>query len=390
MDHQKHNFELPQIPDGNLIPPAFTRPGKKPSLWHRLKHWVVTHKKTSAVLAVALLLVLAGGGAGLYLLLKPKTQAATEAPKVTTPAPQPPEKPKYYSPLSGLEVGDEATTKRQVTAIMIENSPDARPQSGIITAGLAYEAIAEGGITRFAMLYQESRPGLIGPVRSLRPYYLSWIAPFDATISHVGGSYNALNEVRVPGKYKDIDQFFNGKYYWRATDRYAPHNVYTSFDKLDELNQAKGFTSSSFTGFPRKTETPAATPTATNISIPISSATYNVRYDYDKATNSYIRYVGGKPHVDREGGQIKPKVVIAIKVRTTLAMDDGWREQMDVNNTTGEAYIFQDGIMEKATWSKGGQKDQLHFLNPEGKDIKLNPGQTWITATPTEQNVTWQ
>jgi hypothetical protein len=273
---------------------------------------------------------------------------------------------------------------------MIENSPDARPQSGLLTAGVAYEAIAEGGITRFAMLYQESRPGLVGPVRSLRPYYLSWIAPFDAAISHVGGSYTALNEVRVPGKYKDIDQFFNGNYYWRATDRYAPHNVYTSFDKIDELNKSKGFVSSSFTGFPRKTETPAAAPNATSIAINISSATYNVHYDYDKATNSYIRSEGGEPHKDREGGQIKPKVVIAMKVKTVIGFEDGYREQMTVNDTTGEAYIFQDGIMEKTTWSKGGQKDQLHFLNPEGKDIKLNPGQTWITATPTEQSVTWQ
>lgn len=324
------------------------------------------------------------------MLLKPKVQASI-APKVSTPqAPAEPVKPKYYSPLTGMEVPDEATTKRQVTAIMIENSPDARPQSGLLTAGVAYEAIAEGGITRFAIMYQESRPGLVGPVRSLRPYYLSWMAPFDASIAHVGGSYTALNEVRVPGKYKDIDQFFNGASFWRATDRYAPHNVYTSFDKLDALNAAKGFTGSTFTGFPRKTEPASTTPNASSINITISSATYNVHYDYEQASNSYIRSVGGKPHIDREGGQIKPKVVIAMKVNTTIAFEDGYREQMAVNDAKGEAYIFQDGIMEKATWSKGGQKDQLRFLNPEGKDIKINPGQTWITATPTEQSVTWQ
>ena len=227
-------------------------------------------------------------------------------------------------------------------------------------------------------------------MRSLRPYYLSWIAPFDAAVSHVGGSYNALNEVRVPGKYKDIDQFFNGSYYWRTTDRLAPHNVYTSFDRLDALNKSKGFTSSSFTGFPHKTESPAPTPSATSINITISSATYNVHYDYDKATNSYLRSEGGEPHNDREGGRLKPKVVIAMKVQTTIGIDDGPREMMTANNTKGQAYIFEDGIVEQATWSKGGQKDQLHFLNPQGQDIKINSGQTWITATPTEEDVTWQ
>ncbi len=386
------DFALPQIPDGDAIPPAFHHTGGgKQSAWHRLKQWVASHKKSSIAILVVFILLLGGGGVALYVALKPKAQipVAKNQPTKTNPAPQP-AKPTYTSPLTGLPVADEATTHRPVTAIMIENSPDARPQSGLLTAGVAYEAIAEGGITRFAMLYQESRPGLVGPVRSLRPYYLSWIAPYDATVAHVGGSYTALNEVRVPGKYRDADQFFNGDYYWRATDRYAPHNVYTSFDKMDALNKSKGYTSSTFTGFPRKAETPAKTPNATSIDITISSAIYNVHYDYDKATNSYIRFEGGQPHMDREGGQIKPKVVIAMKVNTVIGFEDGYREQMTVNDTTGDAYIFQDGIMEKATWSKGGQKDQLHFLNAQGKDVNLDPGQTWITATPTEQSVTWQ
>jgi hypothetical protein len=333
-----------------------------------------------------LVLLLAGGGYALYAVLKPKTPVA-QAPAPAKQAPAAPTAPVFYSPLTGLQVPDEGATKRQVTAIMIENSPDARPQSGLQTAGVVYEAIAEGGITRFAALYQESRPGLIGPVRSLRPYYLSWIAPYDAAIAHVGGSYNALNEVRN-GQYKDIDQFFNGGSYWRATDRVAPHNVYTNFDKLDALNKAKNNTSSTFTGFPRKGDTPSKAPSASKIDIHISSALYNVHYDYDPASNTYNRFEGGKPHNDREGGQIKPKIVIAMKVPTTVGFEDGYREQMNVNNASGQAWIFEDGIVEPVTWKKGGQKDQLHFLNPEGKDVSINRGQTWITATP--QDVTWQ
>jgi len=305
---------------------------------------------------------------------------------------------KYYSPLTGLEVPDEAATKQPVTAIMLENSPDARPQSGLKEAGVVYEAIAEGGITRFLALYQESKPELIGPVRSLRPYYVDWAAPYDASIAHIGGSYKALQEVRN-GNYRDIDQFFNADTYWRSTDRYAPHNVYTNFKNLDELNNKKGYKTSTFNGFPREkvTKNPETNikkdqkiyPTATNIDITISSATYNVNYTYDAENNNYKRSQGGEPHTDREKGQITPDVAIAIKIPTELGFEDGYREQMQTTGS-GEAYIFQNGVAIQGTWKKVGTKDQIQFLDKEGKVIKLVRGQTWITAIPTDQTVVWQ
>jgi hypothetical protein len=296
--------------------------------------------------------------------------------------------PTYYSPLTGRVVPNQAATKRQVTGIMIENSPSSRPQSGIKDAGVVFEAIAEGGITRLATLHQENRPGLIGPVRSIRPYYLDWMAPFDAAISHVGGSANALKTVRN-GSFKDIDQFFNGASYWRATDRVAPHNVYTNFDRLDALNQKKGFTSSTFTAWQRKAEAPAATPTARLINITVSSATYNVRYEYDTTTNNYIRFIGGAPSKDREAGQVAPKVVIALKVPTQIGFEDGYREQMTTEGHN-DAFIFQDGLVTKGIWRKVGQKNQMTFYDKNGHVIALNPGQTWITVVAPEKSVTWQ
>ncbi len=295
---------------------------------------------------------------------------------------------KYYSPLTGVEVADQATTQRQVTAIMIENSPAARPQSGIKEAGVVFEAIAEGGITRLATLHQEDRPALIGPVRSLRPYYLDWIASFDASIAHVGGSYNSLQTVR-DGTYKDIDQFFNGSYYWRSTDRYAPHNVYTSSDLLDELNQSKGYTSSTFVSWPRKIETPLTVPIASNIDIEVSSADYNVNYQYDKATNSYIRNVGGEPSVDRELGQVQPKVVVVMKVETQQGWEDGYREQMTTTGS-GEAYFFQDGNVIHGFWRKDDQKSQILFYDSNVHIVSFNPGQTWITVVAPEKTISWQ
>lgn len=304
------------------------------------------------------------------------------------PKPQPKPAPKFYSPLTGQEVPDEAATKRQVTAIMLENSPSARPQSGLKDAGIVYEAVAEGGITRFLALYQESQPGLIGPVRSLRPYFVEWLAPYDASVAHVGGSKKALDEVRN-GSYKDIDQFFNSRSYWRATDRYAPHNVYTSFERLNALNQAKGFTSSNFTGFERKPDQPSPQPNASNITVPISSDLYNSNYAYDAASNSYRRAQGGQPHLDREAGQISPKVVVVMRVQTQRGFEDGWREQMATTGN-GDAFVFQDGTVMAATWSKAAAKEPLKLSAADGTPLKLNVGQTWLTAVSTSRTPTWQ
>jgi len=343
------------------------------------------------VIAIALIIIV---GSGLLVLLlttkQPENGNTTAAVAVPKPTPAP---VKYYSPLTGLEITDQSAANAPVTAVMIENSPDARPQSGVKAAGVVFEAIAEGGITRFAALYQGAKPALIGPVRSVRPYYISWIAPFDASIAHVGGSANALTEVRN-GQYRDIDQFFNASTYWRSTDRYAPHNVYTSGEKLDALNQAKGYASSSFTGFSRvdPSLTDASKPqgaAATSINVSISGYYYDPSYTYDAATKTYPRSLQGAPQLDREAGQFTPNVVVVLKVPTVQGFEDGYREQMTVIGS-GTAYIFQRGQVFEATWTKASQRDQLKFMGADGKEVPLERGQTWITAIPTEKSVQWK
>ncbi len=318
------------------------------------------------------------------------TQPRAEQPQTYAVKTSKPPAKKFYSPLTGVEVVDEAATRRQVTAVMIENSPDARPQSGLKDAGIVYEAIAEGGITRFVAIYQENRPGLVGPVRSVRPYYVEWAAAYDPAVAHIGGSARALNMIRSGEYGVDIDQFFNAPYYWRASDRAAPHNVYTNFDKLDELTASKTKTTSTFTPIPRKDDPKKKpVPTATHITLPISSQWYEVVYDYDAATNSYKRSVGGEAHLDREAGQIQPKVVVALQVQMSLEFEDGYREQV-VTSGSGKAWIFQDGIVTEATWSKTDPKGQLVLTGSDGKSIHLNRGQTWITALPNDRAAAWQ
>jgi len=352
----------------------------------KVKYWFKHHKKLSIILGIILLLIAAGGTAtALYFMNQSDEVVATKPTPKPTP---PPEAPKYYSPLSGNLVETEAATHQAVTGIMMENSPDARPQSGLKDSGVVFEAIAEGGITRFLVLYQEQKPQLIGPVRSVRQYYVDWVAGFNASVAHVGGSAAALKEVRN-GSYRDIDQFFNASTYWRATDRYAPHNVYTSFEKIDALNAKKGFTTSEFTGFTRK-ESVATTPAASSIDVKISGPLFNSHYNYNAATNTYDRSQAGKPHLDRESGQISPRVVIAMKVNQVKVFEDGYREQIQAIGS-GAATIFQDGTVQEVTWKKASKTGQITFTDAAGVDVPLARGQTWISAIPNGSgSVTWQ
>lgn len=349
--------------------------------------WFRRHKKLAIILSIVTVLIIGGGVAtALYFINQKPVQAPAPA-KVVKPVPKPPAV-KYYSPLTGEQVPDQATTTGAVTAVMIENSPDARPQSGLKNSGVVFEAIAEGGITRFVALYQQEKPALVGPVRSVRMYFVDWIAAFNASIAHVGGSLYALNEVRN-GNYRDIDQFFNGGYYYRATDRYAPHNVYTTFEKLDALNASKGYTTSTFTGFTRKDSVAATTPTATSISVDISSSLYDSSYTYNPTTNTYDRSEGGAPHLDRESGQISPRVVIVMTIPERTVLQDGYRQQIDAIGS-GKAVIFQDGTVQEVTWTKASMQSQITFTDAAGKDVPLARGQTWLTSVPESGGVTWQ
>lgn len=361
--------------------------GLRTSLLNKLVMWF----KDNPILGFTLILLavcLMVGTAGYLLLSQPQpTKQAQKVTKKSTPTPSPPE---YFSPLTGVKVTDEASTKLAVTGIMIENSLAARPQSGLKAAGVVFEAIAEGGITRFLALYQESKPQIIGPVRSLRLYDVDWFAPFQASIAHVGGSLSALKEVRN-GTYRDIDQFFNSPSYWRATDRYSPHNVYTSFERLDALNNAKGYTTSSFVSWPRQTVKTAQTINASNISVHISGPLYDSQYTYDPVTNIYTRSQAGEQHIDREAGTIQPSVLVIMDTTMEKVFEDGYREQITTTGS-GKVRVFQNGAIVEGTWNKADRNSQIKFIDSSGKEIIFNRGQTWIIAIPANQggNVSWQ
>lgn len=306
---------------------------------------------------------------------EPETVAIEEpAPPPTTEA----------SKLTGLQVGFEIN-KRPVTAVMVENSPEARPQSGLSEAGIVYEAVAEGGITRFMALYQDNLPAKVGPVRSVRPYYLDYLVPYGAAVAHVGGSGQALAEIANQG-IRDLDQFSNTDPYWRDSARYAPHNMYTDVNKLLALQSQKGFAPTDYTALVRGEEdAPNPSPTARTISINMSRSLYQVGYTYDPATNTYHRTLADQPHIDANNGQqLTPKVVV---VPVVPRSQSGIYSVYGVNGS-GTVFVFQNGTVTTGVWKKVNRTDQLQLFNADGTEpLKLVPGQTWITLASSQTDV---
>lgn len=325
-----------------------------------------------------------------------------------------------YSNLTGMPVESEAAKTAPTYCVQIPNGIDgARPQAGLDEAGVVFEAIAEAGITRFAAIYQAPESAVIGPIRSLRIYYLEWDTPFDCTIVHAGGADDALKAV-ANGGYRDLSEDYAYMYRGTASTRLW-NNLFTTGAYLTK--SAKGATSDVH-GFTRMTpevseraringtvaerlvitepasgNTSATKPEVTEVTVKFGNlASFNVRYRYDAASNTYARsYANGDIHstydcpasdlgkVDPESrcklSQVAPVVVVAIKVREQLAAYDNYHEDVTTVGS-GEAYVFQNGMAIRGTWQKTSVKDQIRFYDSDGAEIALAPGQTFVEAVP--------
>ncbi len=355
------------------------------------RRWLPHTRKQQVICGSIVIVLIAGASAGWVLTHRKHTPIATKT-VVRKATPKPKAAPAIiYSSLTGLPVANSSINQRPVTGVMIENSLDARPQSGLGDAGVVFEAVAEGGVTRFLALYQDTMPTNVGPIRSARPYYVQWAMGFDAAYAHVGGSPDALNDITA-WHTKDMNQFYNGAYYHRVNNRAAPHNVYTGIDTLNQLESKKGYTST-YTGFARGKEAAATPPTAASIDFHLSGVYYDPHYTYNATTNSYDRSEYNAPHIDANTNkQLSPKVAIAIVVplaRGDLDSSGAYYSNYNVIGS-GAAYIFQNGTLLNATWNKTATNAPLTFTDSNGQPVPLNPGQTWITAVSGANQVSYK
>lgn len=354
------------------------------------KGFFKNHKKPLIIIGGAALLVLAAMLGWVVFHPKPKP-----APKPTPKAKvvvKPPKPKTLPSPLTGVEVSPEKATQPVVSVIIENLYPNARPQSGLSSAGVVYETLAEGGITRYQAFFGDNYPPDLGPVRSIRTYFVRWGLEYDAPVVHAGGNADALDMISPLGL-KNLDQFFNGSYFRRISSRYAPHNLYTTGDQISKLMAAKGFnTKPSFAPWPRKDDQKSTVPTASSITVQPSYYDYQVSYAYDPADNSYARSIRGVADIDANGNiPVKPKNVIVLKAPTSYGLTRSGEQTVIIQTVgSGSGVIFMDGKATEITWRKASDAGRTQFFDVNGKEVALNRGQTWISVIPVERSVSYQ
>lgn len=307
--------------------------------------------------------------------------------------------------VNGTLVSPEIARKRPM-AVVIENHPDSRPQSGLGDADIVYETLAEGGITRFLALFQTGRVKNIGPVRSAREYFAELADEWRAVFAHVGGSNETIAKLK-DGVYRyvsDANEYYNEQFFERIAERPAPHNVYTSIEQLEKLAAFRKFeTTASFFPYLFKDDEPSSNlaALATNtplgmigskIHIDFSRTGYEVDYQYDPVGNDYLRFLAGKPHLDADTkAQLKAKNVVVQLVEVIPVPKDPLLK-VDIKLLgQGRAVTFQDGKVRDGSWIKSVDQPTRYF-DEQGGEIKFNRGPIWIELVPTEKsnNLIWR
>ena len=311
---------------------------------------------------------------------------------------------------------------RRPLAVMVENSEEARPHSGISRADITYEALAEGWITRLMAIFYCNTPFeniTIAPVRSARTYFVDWVSEYDALYAHVGGANtiggneqvtdpraDALSQIDRYG-IKDLDQFGIGyPDCYRNPDRLdhpvaTEHTMVCFSDNLYKIAEKRGWTNvdskgtswdKNFTKWSFKEDAKEGDRgTVNTVKIVFSEGydKYDVNWDFDKTNNIYKRINGGVAHLDLETKeQLTAKNVVVQLTKLVGAVDD-LGHLLFVTIGSGKAIIFQDGKVTVGTWTKKTRISKTMYYDSTGQEVKFNRGNIWIEIIPNEKQITY-
>ncbi len=307
-----------------------------------------------------------------------------------------------------------AWEQRRPLAVMIENHQEARPQSGLTSADIVYEAVAEGGITRFmAIFYCNLSDVQVGPVRSARTYYLDWLGEYNNPLyAHVGGANtpgpaDALSQI-IKYQLNDLNQFSIGfPTFWRDYQRLGhsvatEHTMYSTTQKLWEVGAKRGWVATNSAGIswskgftPFKFKDPSTSSgQVKTITVPFWSnqSDYTVTWDYNTETNSYDRKHSGSAHTDLNNKkQISAKVVV-VQFEKESNANDGYPGNVHLlygTTGTGRALFLMDGNVTEGKWIKKDKLSRTSYVDGSGKEISFNKGQIWIQTVPEGSKVTY-
>ena len=283
----------------------------------------------------------------------------------------------YVAPFTGVRSAEELTNRPMI--VTINNHPAARPQSGIASADIVYEMVAEGNVTRLLALFQSELPENMGPVRSARDYFIEISKGLDAFYVAHGYSPEA-KQMLENGIVENINGMtYDGTLFLRSSDRVAPHNSYITNEHLLEGMEKVGarteIEKTPVLSFYDSLEEVPTGVLASVIDIRYGgSEDFHHVYSYDTLTQQYNRTSGDELTIDLVSGQEVNLANVLFFETNHQTIDAKGRQQLDITSG-GKGYLFQAGVMREITWE---QIDGVLIPMENGQPAKLVPGKSWI------------
>ena len=274
-------------------------------------------------------------------------------------------------------------------AVMLDNTPNANPHSGLGAADLVFESTVEGGITRLMAVFWRRDPEVIMPVRSARTPFVIWADELGAMYGHAGSATTA-NEADAAGQIvewgiKDLNAFTPGpsSAYYRDSSRYAPYNLATTGKALRDAGATLGYAGPGALS-PWKFASPGAAANsgepAGGIEVDFSGQRYTwqlIQWKWDAPRKAYGRSQFGGPALDAATGeQLFFSSVVVMRVPGSVVDDSGHYllEQFG----EGEATAFTGGRAIEGTWKKVDRGDRTRFYDRQGAEVVFAPGPIFI------------
>lgn len=272
--------------------------------------------------------------------------------------------------------------------VMVENSPQARPQAGLDQADLVYEMESEGGVSRFLALFYQEKAERIGPVRSARMGFYDVATAYAIPYAHAGGNNDVLIELKERNKrLLNLDEIYTCGYcFWRGTEREAPHNLYTSTDKILARAQEVSFGLKPIHRFDEGAPTDGGKP-VTELAFSWGPGTQDVSWSWNG--KRYERSQSGGPHKMESGAQIQADNVVVLFTKYVWDSAAQWGEgQYNISIVgSGSGYLYREGKAWPIRWDKGAREEHYKLTTTDGKPVRLAVGKTWVEVLKTKEHV---
>ena len=284
--------------------------------------------------------------------------------------------------LTGEAVSADKAGQRTV-ALVVENSPQARPQWGINTPDITLEYEVEGGITRMLWLYYgaDNIPDQAGPVRSARHDVVELALGLDAVFVHMGHSSFAKDKItEYSSVLTDIDGNYDYSCFFRDNSRNVDieHTSCLKGSLLREKLAANGVRMTAAEGYNNifsfaQSERVISDHACTKIDISYSDA-YNYSFNYSDGL--YYASLNGSERTDEKGEQCAYDNVIILYTDMVDMNTSSGHQDLKLENG-GKGLYMNGGYYEQISWSKASDTAPLK-LEGAGGELQLNTGRSYI------------